>query len=89
MASCLSEGGNDRWWAVWQTGGGADFQFGVVAFDGDEEIRTVFLIGLPQSLLTGMEGVEHEQLAVEWAELYSQLSGSRDFVALVLVGDSA
>jgi hypothetical protein len=57
MAGCAPEGGNDRWWAVWQTGGGAGFEFGVVAFDGDEEIRTVFLMGLAQGLLTGMECV--------------------------------
>jgi hypothetical protein len=61
----------------------------VVAFDGDEEIRTVFLLGLPQGLLRGMEGVEHEQLAVERAEFFQQLSGSRDFVALVFDGDKA
>jgi hypothetical protein len=48
----------------------------VVAFDGDEEIRTVFLQGLPQGLLRGMEGVEHEQLAVERAEFFQQLSNS-------------
>jgi hypothetical protein len=29
----------------------------VVAFDGDEEVRAVFLIGLAEGLLTGVEGV--------------------------------
>jgi hypothetical protein len=40
----------------------------VVAFDGYEEIRAVVLMGLPQGLLAGMQGVEHEQLAVERTE---------------------
>jgi hypothetical protein len=57
MAGCWPEGGKDRGWAVWQTGGGEGFEFGVVAFDGDEEIGTVLLMGLAYGLLAGMQGV--------------------------------
>ena len=65
MVSLLAdEGGNDRWRAVWQAGGGAGEKLGLVAFDGYEEIRAVVLIGLAHGLLAGMERVKHEQLAV-------------------------
>ena len=48
---------------VWQTGGGAGFELGVLAFDGHQEIRVVVLLGLTQDLSAGVQDIQHDQLA--------------------------
>lgn len=56
-AESRPEGGKDRGGAVWQASGGTDEELGVVAFDGDEEVRTVVLVSLAEGFLAGVEGV--------------------------------
>lgn len=67
--------------AVWQAGGGEGLHLGVVALDRNEEIRAVVLVVLQQGFLTAVQGVEHEQRAVQRPEFFQKGALGGDLVA--------
>ena len=61
----------------------------MVAFDRHEVVRAVVLMDLAQGFLAGVQGVEHDQFAVQRTEFCQQGARGGDFVALVFDGDGA
>ena len=53
----------------------------VVFFDGKEVVGSVVLEDLPEGGLVGVQGVEHDELAVAGTDLCQEFARGGDFVA--------